>query len=79
MEKGVGGLNETLHSLTQRLASVESDASRHPEMERGLEGSKSRLSDLDDRLRPRRRTSKTRTTSPWRCGLNERCRASISS
>jgi signal recognition particle receptor subunit beta/predicted nucleic acid-binding Zn-ribbon protein len=51
MEKGVGGLNESLHSLTQRLASVESDTSRHPEMERGLKGLESRLSDLDDRLR----------------------------
>ena len=51
MERGVGGLNESLHSLTQRLASAESDASRHPEMERGLKGLESRLSDLDDRLR----------------------------
>jgi|KBSSwiStaDraftv2_1062776.scaffolds.fasta_scaffold01240_10 signal recognition particle receptor subunit beta/predicted nucleic acid-binding Zn-ribbon protein len=53
MEKGVGGLNETLHSLTQRLGSIESDASRRPdpELERGLKALESRLSDLDDRLR----------------------------
>ena len=53
MEKGVGGLNESLHSLTQRLASIESDASRRPdpELERGLKALESRLSDLDDRLR----------------------------
>ena len=53
MEKGVGALNESLHSLTQRMASLESDASRRPdpELERGLKALESRLSDFEDRLR----------------------------
>ena len=53
MESGIGGLNEGLQSLTHRLASLESDASRRPdpELERGLKSLESRLSDLDDRLR----------------------------
>jgi hypothetical protein len=53
MEKGVGGLHESLHSLMQRLASLESDASRRPEpeLERGLKALEARLGDLDDRLR----------------------------
>ena len=51
LEKGVGGLHETVGSLLQRISNVESEASRHPEVERSLKGLEARLADFDDRLR----------------------------
>jgi mutual gliding-motility protein MglA len=51
LEKGMGGIQESLGSLTQRLGTIESEASRHPEVDRGLKGLEARLSDLDERLR----------------------------
>jgi signal recognition particle receptor subunit beta/predicted nucleic acid-binding Zn-ribbon protein len=51
IEKGVGGLHETLGSLLQRISHMESEASRHPEVERSLRGIEARLADFDERLR----------------------------
>ncbi len=51
LERGVGGLHETVGSLLQRISHVESEASRHPEVERSLKGLEARLADFDDRLR----------------------------
>ena len=51
LEKGVGGLHEALGSVFQRLDSMESESSRHPETERSVRGLEARLHDLEERLR----------------------------
>ena len=51
LEKAVGGLHESLAPLLQRVAGIESEASRHPELERSLRGLEAGLRDLDERLR----------------------------
>lgn len=51
IEKGVEGLHETVGALLQRLAPMENEASRHPEMERNLRVLEAGLRDLDERLR----------------------------
>ena len=51
IERGVGGLHETVGSLLQRIGHVESEASRHPEVERSLKVLEARLADFEDRLR----------------------------